>query len=1150
MNWKEILDQMKMNNILKPKLQYSLLSLLLLLTIHSVFGVQPASALNQPSIEYYLKKVEVAKGEGVIKEEVRKYRSFPHLDRAYRLQHAKRFNEARQEFDAYIVLAPDDIRSRVSYLVLLEKLSRTDEVIAQADLIISRWPTFVPAYFFKGLALQKAGNPDVACAVFSAAAEIKDIQKEDRRFALTTASDVAVSAKNYEAAGRVMQSLLEVEKSYAMYMKAGLVFEKRGSLKESFGYYAAAQGEAKSPAEKIAASLALAEIAKKLNNSEQAYQAYKTVLTIDGSNRSATRGLAHLTYSGKKYDEAERWIISLVQLDSKSEDREFLARLYLKKRNYAAAIKELNEVVKQQGNKVSLATLASLAQAYESVGRYQESAAVYEMMLVRAPEKGDTLLRYGMLLIRMDKFSEAEPVLKKSLELGLSDQQQAVAHKNLALTYEKSSNYEKAAEELEKSLLNQPAAEPGTLVRLALLLNRVDKPKEALLLLDKALTEMPESDKLTCVALREKGLILESSGRQLEAALEYEKAISLGDRSPAIYLTVAHLYQSSQNMEKAMPFLSKVIEHPDATNIEKCSAEDGIGMYYFNQGRLDDAAGHFSTALSQCGESWQRHYYLGLARYRSLQWQQALDQFLVADKLQKDSGTLIGIALCYKELDKPGAAVYYLQEALQEPGTNPDKRKQIFDTLGYLYAEEQAYDKAADAFAQSLMLSPDYIVSLKLAGVYNSTGKSDEAWNALAGAEVNRLSIAETIEYNDLRSDLLQKGERYEEALAAMEQSQLLLSTPSRSYSLGLIAQKAGQRQKAVEHFESAYHKGQQQDDYALSLGYAYIADGRYSDAIGIFEVVANRNPTSVKVREELGYLYISAGDNERAVEWFKKTLDSFPVMPHGSSAETVRWELDAHRLRSEISKLTKTFSAVFYAAYRTGKVPLANGEQIIGGLSGQAGFEAAYRPPGIGLRNDHILELFGRVFGNLNSNSLHYNDNSTQAGIGLRYKFLQSENLWVSAERLVKIGRYALDDWLIRLLYSRGTGSEPVPLVNNQDYYLIFSELDGYLKSETVAASAEVRKGRSFSLQPNCLLAPYLVLDGRWQSTFNAGGNYVEGGAGVSLKYFFNNSKYENFRSVVDFSLNYKHGMYTNQGFNKNNGEYDSVILSLGLFF
>src|ERR1035437_1724391 len=91
-------------------------------------GLGPAMAAElhpayQPNVEYYLNKIEAFKKQGFLKDEIRNFRSYPHLDKAYRLQRDRRLKEARKEFVAYLSLKPEDIRSRVSYMVLLDKMS-------------------------------------------------------------------------------------------------------------------------------------------------------------------------------------------------------------------------------------------------------------------------------------------------------------------------------------------------------------------------------------------------------------------------------------------------------------------------------------------------------------------------------------------------------------------------------------------------------------------------------------------------------------------------------------------------------------------------------------------------------------------------------------------------------------------------------------------------------------------------------------------------------------------------------------------------------------------------------------------------------------------------------------------------------------------
>ena len=1208
------------------------LSLLLLCAALLLASGHPANAAQkapayQPNAEYYLNRIAAAKPKGYLQEVVRKYRSYPRLDLAYRLQREGRLPEARREFEDYLALVPDDVRARMSYLVLLDALSLPAEVVTQADLILIRVPGFVPASFYQGLALRKLGQTDRAFAVFAQAAQGKDLLKKDRVFALSTAADLAISRQRYAEAGQLLAVLTALEKKASWYQELGVVLEKSDHPKEALDAYAAAQELAILPGEKVAASLALAEVARKLNLAPRATQAYATAFESDPGNQAALRGLADLAYQGGRYQDAEKWMKLLMKLDGgKPADRKFLANLYLKQNDYAAAIPELKALLQQQGTQASADSWLALAQAYDAAGRLQESSATYQALLRRSPANGEAQLRYGSLLVRMGRLKEAGPLLKKASTSGLSEAEKAQAHRELALVYEKAGSFEKAVRELESlpgqqggtgehlvqiaRLLNragkrpeamryldralalpevnddlkrlvhreksftyqkagesaaaaseleesfQPGArkEPRDCLSLGVLLKKAGRPAEALSYLDQALADSSLTKELRLVALREKGELLEQGGKPEAAALEYEKAVALGDHSPGSYLYLANLYQACEKPEKAIGYLELVAKHPAASKSDSCSAADGLGMSYFKLGRNREAASHFSAALKKCGESWQRHYYLGLTHYRAQEPALALEQFSLAQAQQSDSAALLGIALCHKDLGRPGAAVHYLQLALQEPGgTTAGQLKQINDTLGYLYADEFAYDKSAQAFSRSLAGSPDNTVSLKLATVYQLAGRADQSRQALNQVDPDKLSLAETVQYNDLQAQLWQKEGRVGDALALMEQTQKLQPSASRSYEMGVLSQEAGRRQDAIGYFRAASLKEPQQDDYASALGYACASDGRLEDAIKAFEGVAERNPEDVKVREELGYLYGNLGRNEQAARLFQQALDAFPELPPADSGERERWEEDAHRVRGEIAKLTRTFSGALYASYRSGRAPssfLANGEQISGGLNGQLGVEGAYRPPVVGLINDRILEIFGRVFGNLDSGSLRYNEDSTQAGIGVRYKFLREENLWLSAEKLIKIGKDAQHDWLLRLLYSRGAGLEPPSLAHSQDYYLIYGEVDGYFPSDTVALYGELRKGRAFSLYTDYLLAPYLALDARWQSPFSSGANYLEGGAGVSLKYFFNKTRYENYRDMAEFSLSYRHGVFFNEQLSRKSGSYDSGMVSLGLFF
>ena len=1195
-----------------------------------LWAVPPASAAESPAqyrsdSEYYLGRLPAARDtEGFLDKEVRHYRSYPRLDRAYRLQRERRFPEAAEEFKTYLALVPGDLRVRLAYLALLDRMALYGEVVSQAQEILSRRPGFVPALLYQAQALRKKGDLAAAFAAYERVAGEKEVRNEDRRFALASALDLALSRQSYADAARVVRELNRIERSHPLSMQEGVLLERTGRPREALDAYGRALGLARPGAEKAAAGLAQAEAAKKLGQKELARQGYQTAIENDAANRQAMRGLADLALQAGSYDEAEKWLVLLTRNGGEPRDRESLAQLYLRRRDYPAAIRELQGALDQLGKKAPLRLQLALAQALEAAERLPEAKAQYRSLALLHPKNAELKFRYGDLLTRTGEFNAAGVQLKKALAGELPRALQEVAHRDLSLVYEKGGDYPEAARQLKLGLANQPpggellrlasleqragrrkealelleraladpslpeelkrsahrekafileqsgasaaaaaelekarstgpTADPETDIQLALLLNRSGNPTGALAKLDLALAAPSLSDKLKRVALREKGLILERTGHPLEAAGEYEKAVVLGDRTPENYLALANLYQAADRPEQAVDYLNRVLVSLDATPAQLCAAGDGLGLYHLKAGRNTEAAAEFSSSLRHCGESRQRRYYLGLTRYRAKEWEQALAEFNRAEELQGDAATKLAIALCHKELGRPGAAVHYLLAALKDPGSaTKTQLKEINDTLGYLYAEEQAHDKAARAFERSLALAPDNLVALKLASELQQSGETEKSRQALEKVAAAELPEVARIEYRDLQAALLAKSGRAKEAAALLEENQRVLRTAARSYTLATLYRESGNADLAVKGFQAAHELAPEENQYALSLGYAYLASGRYADAIAILERQAARDPESRRLREELGYLNARIGENGKAARWFEETLASSSLPPE-LPKQREQWEKDNQRIRSEIAKLTRSFSLAVYGSYRAGKATaplLAGGTSIRGGLSGQLGFDAAYRPPKVGLVDDRILELFGRVFGDLDPNTLRYREASTQAGLGLRYKLLSSENLWLSGEKLIKIGGDAQSDWLLRLLYSRGTGFEPLPFEPNRDYYLVYAELDGYLPSDTAAAYAEIRKGRAFTLNPNWLLAPHLVVDARWQTPFAAQGNYLEGGAGIALKYFFGATRYLNYQSAVDFSVSYKHGAFFSKGFDRDRGDYDSVLVGVGYFY
>ena len=107
----------------------------------------------------YLEELRVEREEGWLRGELRRLRTYPHLDRASRLMEEGRLPAARQELETYLELDPRDLEVRYTYLLLLFRMAEHAAVIAQSEALLAARPRFVPALLYRGLTHRARGRP-------------------------------------------------------------------------------------------------------------------------------------------------------------------------------------------------------------------------------------------------------------------------------------------------------------------------------------------------------------------------------------------------------------------------------------------------------------------------------------------------------------------------------------------------------------------------------------------------------------------------------------------------------------------------------------------------------------------------------------------------------------------------------------------------------------------------------------------------------------------------------------------------------------------------------------------------------------------------------------------------------------------------------
>ncbi|MBI1752791.1 MAG: hypothetical protein HY014_14660 [Acidobacteria bacterium] len=305
-------------------------------------------------------------------------------------------------------------------------------------------------------------------------------------------------------------------------------------------------------------------------------------------------------------------------------------------------------------------------------------------------------------------------------------------------------------------------------------------------------------------------------------------------------------------------------------------------------------------------------------------------------------------------------------------------------------------------------------------------------------------------------------------------------------------AKKKDLELKALEALRSDDPKDRR---VALDLAYAYLARQRDAEALAQFRAALDAaSPSGPWL--DAGYAAKRAGQNAEAAECFSRGIEARekagerdPVLDFG--------------LRREVEGLSRNGGLVSSTAYRQGGLlPGVESQQKVL----QQGLEAYWQPEALA-RNGRMVQVFLQAFENLYSAGAGTTGGPTlQGAVGVRVKPFSSENLVVTAQKLIKAGRFAMDDWMFRAAYSLDRGLDLRPWQPDWNYWSFYTEGATFAKTGQYVHQAEIRAGHAWRLPAGDgrnVLSPHLVLagdyDNRLQET-SAGGL----GAGVSLRRWF----------------------------------------------
>jgi tetratricopeptide (TPR) repeat protein len=951
--------------------------------------------------------------ENWFQAQLRQFRTYPHLDRAHKLINLNKLNEAAGELEAVLSLDPSDVQAHLTYMSVLYRLQKFDEVVQQANLILQQHSDTPRAYLYRGLASQAKERAADALADYQNVMQSGTASKMDRIFAASTAADLALADKRYVDALAPLAFLEKFQSDFSIYFRRGRALEALNRFDGASNAYQAALKYAKNADERLRGLNALGFLDYRQGHIADAIAHGQAVLEQEPNNLIWLRTLGQLYFQQKNYELAAQAGSRALSIGARAQDRLFLANVLFEKKDFAKAVEQYAQL---------------------------------------AHQSDDAALRYR-------------------------------AYMGMGYAYSSMSNFESGYDAFRQAIRIQPDKE--ALNALAAVESQQRKPAT------EQQAERPEPLK-------------KNAGGQVASGREPKKTHIAFDDTPK----------------------------PDLPDEIKQQRFMECAYRSIAEGRDLEAIDAFNHAIATGLNDAHTRLDLGFAYARLKQWPQALAQFLAALEQETAPLTLMYVARSYVGMGQQEMATSYFEMASLESGKlSPEDQRSLYIEMGQLYSSQKNFQKAFDVWSKAAALQAEPNTLLNMAYAEEMLHHPDAALAIVQQIDDAVLERTVKVRYLEQLFRLYEQQENIASARKYLQDAATLEPNAERYYRLGMLDLKEANPEAAIADLKTALSYDPANNDYAEQLGYVYKAQGDYDQALRLFETIVTRDPERTRLYEDLAYTYKQNGNNDEAIEWFKKaiirkntSLRSYLQQPVGNDDEVLR-------MRREVRDLSKRFQFNAYQSYRTKTdTPTSVTAPTFGAgglIPSQGGMELIYQPPNIGYQDGKVFQLFTRLLWSSQPDSLRIDGDTTQAGIGARYKPLKEQDFFVSLENLIKIGSQSQDDWLVRGSYGYNDGYDLKPNQSSWNQTLLYTDVGYFFKNGgTSAIYAELRQGKTFNFNNEVMVTPHVTMAGRAQHPDPAKYSYLEGGIGVAVKYLFNESYFEAKRSSVEFLVQYKRGI------------------------
>ncbi len=489
---------------------------------------------------------------------------------------------------------------------------------------------------------------------------------------------------------------------------------------------------------------------------------------------------------------------------------------------------------------------------------------------------------------------------------------------------------------------------------------------------------------------------------------------------------------------------------------------------------------------------------------------------------------------------KRDAAIILLSRLVKAPDASQLDKHRAYQSLGYAMAANGDFHGAATAWAEAEKLADNPALRVRRIWALYKGGNVDKAAALLGQVQLSRLSKREQATWYELRGLIRFEQGQYRDSLTAREYLVRISPTARHWAQLAESYIAEGDNEKADAALENAIAKSRGDKTRYILRRAALKTEHQQKEAATILLSQAlQTDPGNPAIAEQLGQAYARLNMNRQAIKHLRKAVNRYQVQLQAGGKEAQKAAEKLPLLRAQLAQLNQGLTLTLSHSFSSGDQPLEpSSTAMLAPFQHEGGaFEINYQPGTIGYRNGRILQLFARAFWNTLDSTIGPDGDSLTAGIGLRYKPLPQQNLWLSVERLIASGSNSDDNWLLKGDWRRthgGNWQETIATTETETRSARYSDLQlhvGKLLENTAPtlAYAEGRYGQTWLLSENWLATPYLYLRG--DGEFSTEDNYrVDAGAGITAKFRGAFDYYEGYKIDNEFYLRLGQTIDSNQ--------------------